>query len=42
MTNEIVTAWVHGYIGAWESNDPAQIGALFTDDASYLTHPVRG
>jgi SnoaL-like domain len=41
MTDEIVTAWVNGYIGAWESNDPAQIGALFTDDSSYLTAPFR-
>ena len=31
--------WVAGYIAAWESNDPAQIGALFTDDAVYLTSP---
>jgi hypothetical protein len=41
MTSETVTAWVHGYIGAWESNEPAQIGALFTDDARYLTAPFR-
>jgi len=32
-------AWVAGYVAAWESNDPEQIGALFTDDAVYLTAP---
>lgn len=31
--------WVAGYVAAWESNDPEQIGALFTDDAVYLTSP---
>ena len=31
--------WVAGYVAAWESNDPEQIGALFTDDAVYLTAP---
>ncbi|MFF2272368.1 nuclear transport factor 2 family protein [Agromyces sp. NPDC058136] len=33
------TAWVDGYLRAWRSNDPAEIGALFTDDAVYLTAP---
>jgi hypothetical protein len=31
--------WVAGYVAAWESNDPEQIGALFSDDAVYLTAP---
>jgi ketosteroid isomerase-like protein len=31
--------WVAQYVAAWESNDPEQIGALFTDDAVYLTAP---
>ncbi|MBT2518425.1 nuclear transport factor 2 family protein [Streptomyces sp. ISL-90] len=31
--------WVANYVAAWESNDPEQIGALFTDDAAYLTSP---
>ena len=31
--------WVAGYVAAWQSNDPADIGALFTDDARYLTSP---
>jgi ketosteroid isomerase-like protein len=31
--------WVAGYVAAWESNDPEQVGALFSDDAVYLTAP---
>lgn len=31
--------WVAAYVAAWQSNDPAEIGALFTDDARYLTSP---
>jgi uncharacterized protein (TIGR02246 family) len=32
-------SWVEGYVRAWNSNDPAEIGALFTEDASYYTEP---
>jgi ketosteroid isomerase-like protein len=28
-------AWVERYLGAWRSNDPVEIGALFSDDATY-------
>ena len=31
--------WATRYVEAWESNDPEQIGALFSDDAVYLTAP---
>lgn len=31
--------WIDGYLRAWRSNDPDDIGALFTDDAVYLTAP---
>jgi ketosteroid isomerase-like protein len=31
--------WTKAYVEAWESNDPEHIGALFTDDARYLTSP---
>jgi uncharacterized protein (TIGR02246 family) len=31
--------WVDGYVRAWNSNDPAVIGALFTEDAAYYTEP---
>lgn len=36
-----VAAWVDRYIEAWGTNDPEQIGALFTDDAAYYTAPHR-
>ena len=40
MTNrDIVTAWVEGYRKAWESNDPADIRAIFTEDAIYAGRP---
>ncbi len=32
-------AWLDAYRKAWESNDPEDIGALFTDDAEYRTEP---
>lgn len=35
-------AWVEGYVRAWTSNDPAEIRALFTDDAEYRTEPWLG
>jgi ketosteroid isomerase-like protein len=31
--------WVADYVAAWESNDPEQIGALFSEDAVYFTNP---
>src|SRR5690606_5097142 len=34
-----ITAWMNGYLRAWDSNDPADIAALFTDDGEYLTAP---
>src|SRR5207237_2304393 len=34
-----LTAWVDGYVRAWNSNDPQDIGALFADDATYRTEP---
>jgi uncharacterized protein (TIGR02246 family) len=33
--------WIDGYVQAWNSNDPAAIGALFTTDAAYYTAPYR-
>ena len=45
MTDPL-TAWMAAYRKAWESNDPSDIGALFTDDALYykepFSEPVRG
>jgi SnoaL-like domain len=36
---DAVTAWVHNYRIAWESNDPGDIGKLFAEDAAYFTEP---
>jgi ketosteroid isomerase-like protein len=37
--SKAVSDWMSGYRKAWESNDPADIGALFTDDALYYFEP---
>jgi ketosteroid isomerase-like protein len=34
-----VRSWADAYRRAWESNDPADIRALFTPDAEYRYHP---
>ena len=34
-----VRTWVESYVQAWNSNDPAAIGDLFTEDAAYYTEP---
>ena len=43
---DVVEKWMSAYRKAWESNDPADIGALFTEDAVYynepFTEPSRG
>ena len=39
MDVERFQGWVERYRAAWESNDPAEIGALFTDDALYFDSP---
>jgi len=31
--------WLDKYVGAWETYDPAAIGALFAKDAEYRWHP---
>ena len=38
---ETVRAWVGRYVSAWESNEPEEISALFTDDAEYYPEPFR-
>jgi uncharacterized protein (TIGR02246 family) len=38
---EEVQAWIDGYVRAWESNDPAEVGGLFAEHARYFTHPFR-
>jgi uncharacterized protein (TIGR02246 family) len=37
--SKAVSEWVSGYQRAWESNDPADVDALFTDDALYYNEP---
>lgn len=34
-----LTAWIDGYVRAWNSNHAADIEALFTEDAEYYTDP---
>ncbi|MHA6668990.1 nuclear transport factor 2 family protein [Homoserinimonas sp. A447] len=34
-----LTRWVEAYRRAWESNEPDDIRALFTEDAEYFTEP---
>ena len=41
MDETAVERWIEGYIRAWRSNDPDDIGSLFTDDALYFTAPHR-
>jgi uncharacterized protein (TIGR02246 family) len=36
---EQVQAWIEGYVQAWNSNQPDDIGRLFADDARYYTEP---
>jgi ketosteroid isomerase-like protein len=36
---DAVTGWIAAYRAAWSSNDPEQIGALFTEDAAYFPEP---
>jgi uncharacterized protein (TIGR02246 family) len=38
-SQEQVKRWVEGYRKAWESNDPGDIGGLFTEQALYYTEP---
>ena len=36
-----LTTWIAAYVRAWNTNDPDDIRALFTDDATYYTAPFR-
>lgn len=39
VTSTTITAWMNAYLKAWDSNEPDDIKAMFTDDAVYLTAP---
>ena len=41
MNLDDVEAWMDGYVRAWATNDPADVGALFTEEARYFTAPSR-
>jgi ketosteroid isomerase-like protein len=41
MERKDVERWMEGYVRAWTSNDPDEIGGLFTDSAAYFTAPFR-
>ncbi len=41
MEQDQVDEWLQGYLRAWDTNDPEDIGRLFTDDARYFTAPHR-
>lgn len=40
MTREDVDRWLERYVAAWKSNDPGEIGDLFSADASYRYSPA--
>jgi ketosteroid isomerase-like protein len=46
VDTEAVAAWLDRYTQAWGTYDPADIGALFSDDAVYFDDPftegIRG
>lgn len=39
MNENQLGQWVEGYVRAWSSNDPTEIGDLFTPGATYRTEP---
>lgn len=39
VTRESVTAWLEAYMHAWETYDPTEVGALFSENAEYRWHP---
>jgi uncharacterized protein (TIGR02246 family) len=41
MDQAAVENWVDGYVRAWQSNSPEDVGRLFSDDAVYFTAPHR-
>ncbi|MEX1077690.1 MAG: nuclear transport factor 2 family protein [Homoserinimonas sp.] len=39
VNRETVTRWVESYRRVWESNEPDDIRALFTEDGEYFAEP---
>ena len=41
MDRQLVDTWIEAYRRAWEQADAAAAGSLFSDDASYRSHPLQ-
>ena len=39
LTHDALQRWLDAYVDAWRTYDPAAIGALFAEDATYAYHP---
>lgn len=39
MDTAAIDRWMAGYLAAWDSDDPADVAALFAEDARYYTTP---
>jgi len=39
LAEDIVQRWLDGYVSAWKSYDPSEIGDLFSEDAIYHRNP---
>jgi ketosteroid isomerase-like protein len=39
LTHDAVQRWLDAYLDAWRTYDPAAIGALFAEDATYAYLP---
>ena len=42
MDHGAFASWLERYFAAWRSNDPAEVEALFTEDAVYAYGPFSG
>ena len=42
MDLDAFTGWLERYFAAWATNDPVEVGALFSEDAVYSFGPFSG
>lgn len=42
MNRDDLQSWLDRYVEAWRTDDPDQVAALFTDDATYRYRPYGG
>ena len=40
-TRLVVNRWIRNYAKAWQKKDAKAIASLFTEDATYHSHPFR-